>query len=112
MKKRNGRKEKIIIKTKFLVVLLIILALLLLVLFVTNSSLIKKITKKATANPQKFSIEDRCTLIVGKIIHTIGTSDSCQMSCKAECEARERGFYSSELLQKEKDCNECSCYCK
>jgi|WetSurMetagenome_2_1015567.scaffolds.fasta_scaffold437832_2 hypothetical protein len=94
-----------------LILFILILACLVLALLF-EESIISNPFATFTAKTQIFSVEDRCSLIAGQLIHTLSNEEDCKVRCRTTCELRNTQFQNSEFLQKEKDCNICKCYCK
>jgi hypothetical protein len=110
---KSGKKRfftKKVVYAILIIFVLILGGLVLALLF--EYSLIKNPFAKLTAEVQVFSVEDRCSLIAGQLIHTLSNEDECKVRCKSTCESWNTQFQNSEFLQKEKDCNICNCYCK
>ncbi len=61
---------------------------------------------------RKFIVKDECSLIVGKLIHTINDEGFCESRCKMHCNVREMSYARFEFRKAENDCNICDCYCK
>ena len=123
MPKKKTKKEDININPakkskvskRFISILIILLSAILVIiipLLLIQIGLIKNPLNYLPSSPELFTIEDKCSLIVGQLIHNIGDEDSCQQICKSNCEVREMQFYSSEFEKKEEDCNKCNCYCE
>jgi len=108
LKKRSFKSINFGIIIIFLIIALLAIILILLVEF----KIIDNPLDNPLSQPQLFDIEDRCSLIVGQLMHTIEGSDSCEIRCGTECEVREMNFYDSEFTKHENDCNSCECYCK
>jgi len=107
-KKYSHRKNKF---GFFLVILAILLATIITILLI-EFKVINNPIKNPLAKPQLFVIDDKCSMIVGQLIHTINDGDGCEMRCKTECGVRKMDFYNSNFIKKQNDCNGCNCYCK
>ena len=107
-KKNNKKSKKIIIGAIILILLLSVIILILLIQF----KIIKYDFKSFALKPELFKIEDKCSVIVGQLIHTVNNEGTCMMKCKTECEVRDMKFFNLEFIEIENDCNKCSCYCK
>jgi len=89
----------------------IILAITLIFLF-SESGFIQNPFEELMRPVQTYSLEDKCSLIAGQIIHSIENEDACRINCMAECEFRDLNFHKSEFFLGERECNSCFCYCK
>ncbi len=63
-------------------------------------------------NIEMINSTDACSIIAGKLIHTIEDEGSCENICHSECETRQKVFQNSEFVQNTDSCNNCNCYCK
>jgi hypothetical protein len=110
---KDGNKK--IFSRKLVYVILIIFVLILggLVLgLLFEFNIIGNPLSAMTAKTQVFFVEDRCSLIVGQLIHTLNDESECKVRCRTTCELRGVQFYDFEFVQKTEDCNTCKCYCK
>lgn len=113
--KKSKKNSSVKINKKYMAILIITLSFILVAILIAISlelNIIKNPIKGFQIAPELFIIKDKCSLIVGQIIHTINDESICKMKCNAECEVREMQFRSSEFTKKEGDCHECRCYCK
>ncbi|GBE20088.1 hypothetical protein BMS3Abin17_00822 [archaeon BMS3Abin17] len=112
-KKRELKKKAYKLDRTRMTILIIILTIFLTTLFLyllVQFNIISPL-KKISLGPKLFMLEDECTLVVGKLIHTIKDDNTCEFRCKTNCEVREMLFYKSDFLKNQGDCNECTCYC-
>ena len=107
-KKYFSKKSKL----GFILVILAVILAIIMMLLLIEFRMIKNPIKNPLAQPQLFVIDDKCSLIVGQLMHTINDGDGCEMRCKTDCDVRKMDFYNSEFIKNEKDCNNCECYCK
>jgi flagellar basal body-associated protein FliL len=107
MHKLKRQKKKL--KTFLLIILIILLITTLLILFVDLGKIKNPFMSKK--EQQEFAIRDYCSLIVGKLIHTINSGDDCRIQCRAACETRNSEFTNASFISKENDCHLCSCIC-
>ena len=59
----------------------------------------------------KITIDDKCTVFVGNVIHTIGTDAQCQLRCSTQCQTFSETMKSFSFAQG-KGCNSCTCICQ
>lgn len=106
MDKKNLKKTK-----KILLILMISIAVLILILLyfnATSSDGFNSLFDK----PEKITIEDRCSLVMGQLFHEIKNEDECRIKCKSNCEVRGKNFAESEFIKNNNSCHTCNCYCK
>ncbi|RMD66655.1 hypothetical protein D6817_03635 [Candidatus Pacearchaeota archaeon] len=59
----------------------------------------------------EFKILDECSIIAGKLIHTIADEGVCKVRCKERCELLELDMESFNFTRAELNCHTCSCVC-
>jgi len=106
---RHLKRKK---KFKTTLIILVIALAVIIVALLNQLGIIESQFKNPLAEPQEYFIEDRCSLIVGQLIHTIGDSDTCELRCKTECEVRKQTYHDSKFTEIEEDCNSCNCFCR
>ncbi|MCD4771328.1 hypothetical protein K8R30_02825 [archaeon] len=60
---------------------------------------------------QVFSLEDKCALVMGNLIHQVRDTGECHVKCVNECKIRELNFDHVEFVAHDVSCNDCDCYC-
>ena len=102
------RRKSSLIK-KILVTIVLLIALIVLLFFIEYyPDALGSLAKK----PKMYNVEDRCGIILDRLLHQIKDEGECRIACRNECEVRNEKFDSSEFIPKENECNVCSCYCK
>lgn len=104
-KTKKARLKKIIL------ILISIIALTTIILTALETNIYQNIQDNMK-EPGKIEINDRCSLIMGKVLHEIKNKDECKIRCKNECEIRDKKFIESEFIEKINSCHICNCYCK
>lgn len=110
VKIRNKKRHKL--SRKILIIIFIILMSLLVLTslhLLTEGGVIKY---KPKIEDRNFSIEDKCSIIVGKIVHPIDREDECINKCIAQCETYSLTYDKTEFELKNNSCNACGCFCK
>jgi len=92
---------------KYIIALIFFLAIMAISLFLFE----KYYLDKKENSQEKIEIKDRCTLMLGNLIHQIKTENNCITICEQECEAKNKNYEKVEFLASEADCNTCNCYC-
>jgi hypothetical protein len=60
---------------------------------------------------QVFTLEDRCAVVMGNLIHQVRDTGECHVKCVNECKIRELNFDHVEFVAQNVSCNDCECYC-
>ena len=65
-------------------------------------------------NIREVTIKDECSLIMGNLIHEIGSESNCKLACETECTFIKEKVYNYSFSQSLKDssCNSCLCNCQ
>lgn len=58
------------------------------------------------------TIKDECSLIMGNLIHEIGSESNCKLACETECNFIEKEMYNFSFESKNVSCNSCLCNCR
>ncbi len=101
MKKK--KRLKVILNTLYILTLILILLILI------DLKVWKYLDKKEIV---EISLQDKCSILFGNVLHTIKDESSCENSCRAECITREMKFYNSKFILSSESCNTCNCQCK
>ncbi|OGJ17896.1 hypothetical protein A3K73_07790 [Candidatus Pacearchaeota archaeon RBG_13_36_9] len=105
---RKSKRRSSLIK-KILVAIVLLIALIALLFFIEHyPGALDLLTKK----PKMYPVQDRCSIILNRLLHQIKDEGECRIACRNECEIRSEKFDSSEFVEKENSCNICNCYCK
>ena len=109
MVKRVNNKNKIS-KKSLVAIFMFLLILLVLASFylLKEGGIIKNSTELSEKN---FTIQDKCSIIVGKIVHPIDREDECMNNCVAQCEIYSLSYDRVEFELMQDTCNKCSCFC-
>lgn len=106
----NSRRNR---GSKWKSILLVILFVLLVIVVVAILfSLDILILPSSPGEEKLFPVQDKCTMIAGKLIKSIVDEDACRLRCVGECEVRDKNFVNSTFIEYEKDCNSCVCSCR
>jgi len=105
--KKNGKRSRLIKSTLIIIILLIVLIAILSVIEYYPNALVS-----LTEKPKLYVIQDRCSIILDRLIHQIKDEGECRIACRNECGVRNEQFESSEFIEKENACHICNCYCK
>lgn len=63
-------------------------------------------------NISEVTIKDECSLIMGNLIHEIGSESNCKLACETECIFAKKKMYNFSFESKNESCNSCLCNCK
>jgi len=105
--KKDRRRNSWIKRTLVAIVILIALIVLLLLIEYYPDTL-----GSLTRKPKLYAVQDRCSIILDRLLHQIKDDGECRIACRNECEVRNEEFDSSEFIGKENACNICNCYCR
>ncbi len=94
---------------KLVKIILIGLVTLLILLILIDLKVWKFFEKK---DIKIISLEDKCSLMSGVILHAIKDDSGCENYCHSECSIIKMKFYKVEFQAKDNSCNTCNCYCK
>lgn len=106
MTKRKVISGKIIIIILFAVLFALMISLL------VQTKIIENPFNKLSKTVEKRELRDICSIIGGKLIHSIEKESTCENICIAECDSIKGELDKFEFFQGENTCNKCSCYCK
>lgn len=106
------KRKNIFLSKKIIIALLILffIALVFNIFYILKESGIIK--QEIEIEKKEFPVIDECSLIVGKIIHTIYDDGECANKCNVQCETYGSSMDTSNFTQKEGSCNTCQCFCK
>lgn len=114
MTKKTAKKDKVKLsskKTKIIIITLIVLLTITIILILVAAGILD-MSRLARNEVKVFQSQDKCSLIVGKLIHVIRDSDDCRINCRADCNVRQLEFVDSNFTASFTSCNQCTCYCK
>ena len=67
------------------------------------------------AIPQKkeviSTIPDKCSLLLGNLIHQIKDDSSCRISCRNYCDTIKKEYLLTKFTEYQEKCNTCECHC-
>ena len=109
MGRKEGKRKDGFPKKLLLIVLIILLLAVIFWLLVETA--IIKLPPKST-QIKIFAVQDECSIIVGKLIHTIDDEGTCQLKCRATCEVKGLQLDRVTFVQGDNQCNRCECACK
>lgn len=112
MKNKSKEIKKIHISGKKIIIILSLITLLLIIILLIQTNSIKNPINFFNKNIEKREVLDKCSVISGKLIHTIKNEEACQNICVAECESMKGTLKNSEFYEENNNCNKCNCYCK
>ena len=104
-KVQKGNKKKLAIIIILSIMLLVVIFSIMIAADLFSFSLEKEKVKR-------FDVQDKCSLIVGRLIHVVRDADDCRINCRAECGVRRYEFVQSNFTEQINECNQCACYCK
>lgn len=64
-----------------------------------------------TIKEKEFTLLDQCSIIAGKLVHTINSEGECINKCVAECETYDINYEKAEFEISQEACHFCKCYC-
>jgi hypothetical protein len=95
-------------KLKIIIIFLIIILFFNIYFILKESGIIQR---KIANTHEEFIIPDTCSVIAGKIIHTVNTEGECENRCLAQCETFSLRYSKSEFELGQQTCHSCKCYC-
>lgn len=104
MKKNSEKTSKKILRLAIIILFLVLVGLLLM-----QFCPLEEIFKKASV--ETVIIEDKCSLILGSVIHQIKDDASCFIMCKNECAVRGKNIKDHRFSSLNESCNSCLCNC-
>lgn len=107
----RSNKKKLILKGIHLQIILYAILTILIIVLLIEYRIIEN--PKELFNKEKLEIvsDDLCSIIGGKIIHTIKDEESCQNKCIVECESSRLKLMEYTFKSEINNCNKCNCYC-
>lgn len=106
---RGVKKRGLRIRFIFYLLLLVLLILIAYLLF--DLGVFSNLINSGKKAPAEFGIPDGCSIIAGKLIHTINNDGNCRIMCRAECEVRKMDFSNSSFSERTNGCSICDCSC-
>lgn len=106
-------KRKVSLIT-WVIIILILAFLLTLILGLIEMEIISNpfIKNNNLKAEKSFIIPDICSIIAGKIIHSVDREEDCQTKCVAACEVSKLRYDNIIFERKNNSCNDCNCNCK
>lgn len=108
---KANKKKKFISGKRLAIILYVVLGLLIL-FFLIQSRIIENPINSINKKVEQRNVTDICTVLGGRLIHSIKNEESCGNICEAECESIEGVLDKSEFIAGVNSCNQCSCYCR
>ena len=87
-----------------------ILILFLVIAIVITTLLVLSLNKEEK-ELNTFEIKDNCGVISGVEMHTIESSDGCELRCKNQCEGLDQEYEKIIFILAETGCHSCKCTC-
>lgn len=109
--KKVVRKKTKFIQGKFISIFLYIILLFLIIALLVSAGIIKNPLNILNKKTQEREVIDICSIIGGKLIHTIEEEGDCQNICLVECDSLGKKSKKYEFQYRENNCNKCFCYC-
>ena len=106
---KNKKKTTKIIRIFSLITIALVFLFLILLVVQIN---FKKLFGEFNKEEKMFVIEDKCSIMMGNIIHEIKDGDRCKIMCKNECSVRKMSFLNFSFIWKNDSCHVCNCYCR
>lgn len=110
MKHKSKRIKRFISGKKIMILLYITLFVLIIALLI-QTKLVSNPLDKFNKTIEKREITDICSVLGGKLIHSIKDEESCRNICVAECDSLNGQTKKSEFYEGQNSCNKCNCYC-
>lgn len=106
------KSKKISISGKTISLILGVIFISLIIFLLINLKIITNPLELLNHKTEKIEVKDLCSIIGGKLIHSIEDEGDCQNICFAECDSNKKLPKDYQFEYGQNSCNKCSCYCK
>lgn len=104
--------NKKVLRYDIILIMLFVVIIIMGIVLLVQTHLLRNPLNELSKTTERFDVGDSCSIIAGKLIHTIGDEGICENFCYAECETRRKEYQRSEFTQNTDSCNDCTCYCR
>ena len=107
-KSKKRSKKKIFHYSRYIIAIVIILVIIVIALILIEGDIASDFK---TPKVKEIQLTDKCTLVLGNLIHQIKNEEDCILQCKRECTAQDMNYQNVAFEFRESDCHNCKCFC-